>query len=622
MKTRKSRTLPFLNADCGLDRTVVFEIAALAVVLFFSTLVFMYTDIVNTIDNSNILLRAIKHAQPLKFYEWSVDCSATNYAANYNFAIYVLFAIWQAPMYLLAHITGRVYMQWPLALLWSKLLVVLFSAAVALLIYKIVLFCTGGNGRKRALLAVVLYYGSVFTFYPVFLCGQLDSICMTFMLSGVYYYLTGSTKRFWLFFLLAAPFKLFALILALPLVLMRQKNLLKAVPLWASMAGLLVVEKLLFHGSAVYKYALGAQSRDAMDGLLGASISPSFPITLFLLCYFAVLLYAWMKEEKSAGATIHMCFFVWATFITLSEINTYWVFLAVPFMVMSMCVNDRFIRYTTLLETASSAGYFLYVAARAGILRDDELVSRLLLPKMMAIPAADQLKYTTLSNLFAANQWDRYVPLFSTVFIFSLFAILALTAPRLQNEDDTEHRRPERWVMLLRPVLLGCAVALTVYAYTAKTNPVAYDTRDAEYAAGSVNLISSERDNVVTQPLVFPDDRKLDELVLRFENTYYRRANMALLYIELWNTDTDECIFQDVVGCSFIEDDTDLSIDLKGAAVTAGEHYEIRCFGKPGNAYYHWNSLYPYFTSTTEDGLDHAFINGEAIDGCLYFEIR
>lgn len=622
MTRRKKLNLPFLKPTSGLDRSVILEIAALAVVLFFSTIIFMYADIVNTIDNSNILLRAIKHGQPLDFYEWSVDYSVTNFAANYSFAVYVLFAVWQAPMYLLAHITGRTYLEWPLALLWSKLLVVLFSAAVALLIYKIVVYCTETGDRKRALLAVVLYYGSVFTFYPVFLCGQLDAISMTFMLSGVYHYLKGSMKKFWLFFLLAAPFKLFALILALPLVLTREKNLLKAVPLWASMAGLILVEKVLFHGSAIYKYALGAQSRDAIDGLLGSSLSPSLPITVFLVCYFALLLYAWMKEEKSAGSTIHMCFFVWGTFIALSEINTYWVFLAIPFMVMSMCINDRFIRYTTLLETASSAGYFLYVAACAGIMRDDELVSRLFLPKMMAIPADGQLKYTTLSNLFAANQWDRYVPLFSTVFIFSLFAILVLTAPRLQNTEDTERRRPERWVMLLRPALLGVATLLTLYAYTSKTNPVAYDTRDIEHAASSVDLISSEQDNVVVQPLVSPDDRKLDELVLRFENTYYRRANMALLYIELWDADMDVCIFQDAIGCSFIEDDADLSIDLSGTEVSAGKHYEIRCFGKPGNTYYYWTSLYPYFTSTTGDGLGSASVNGEAIDGSLYFEIR
>lgn len=54
----------------------------LGAALFFSTIVFMYGDLTNTIDNANILLRAVIQGRVLDFYELSVEKSVTNFAAN------------------------------------------------------------------------------------------------------------------------------------------------------------------------------------------------------------------------------------------------------------------------------------------------------------------------------------------------------------------------------------------------------------------------------------------------------------------------------------------------------------------------------------------------------------
>ena len=49
------------------DRFILAYIISMAAVLFFAAITFMYIDIVNTIDNSNILLRAIYHRRVLDF---------------------------------------------------------------------------------------------------------------------------------------------------------------------------------------------------------------------------------------------------------------------------------------------------------------------------------------------------------------------------------------------------------------------------------------------------------------------------------------------------------------------------------------------------------------------------
>ena len=107
------------------------ECVLLGLVLLFAHCVFLYNDIWNTIDNSNILIYAVTHGQPGRFYELSVELAQTTYSANYNLPVYVVFAIWQAPFYFLASVLKRNYLDWPLAVLWSKTLVVLASAVVA-----------------------------------------------------------------------------------------------------------------------------------------------------------------------------------------------------------------------------------------------------------------------------------------------------------------------------------------------------------------------------------------------------------------------------------------------------------------------------------------------------------
>ena len=103
--------------------------------------IFMYVDLLNTIDNANIFLSAIKNGKLLTFYEYSVERAANRYSANYSLPVFILFAVWQAPMLLVTKLLGKNYQEWSISLLWSKLLLVLFMIAVAYLVYKIVLLC-------------------------------------------------------------------------------------------------------------------------------------------------------------------------------------------------------------------------------------------------------------------------------------------------------------------------------------------------------------------------------------------------------------------------------------------------------------------------------------------------
>jgi len=611
--------------QAGIGRTrqnffCITQVIILASVLFFGAVIFTYADISNTVDNANILLYAVRHGRILNFYELSVERSVTNFAANYSFLIYIFFAVWQAPALLAAHHLGKDYLTCPWTMLWSKLLIIFFSAATAYLIYRIVYLCT--QDRQRSALSVFLYYSSMMVFLPVFICAQIDAISMTFMLGGLYCFLQDKMKGFWLCFLIGAPCKMFALLMALPLVLVKEKNLIRASLMWFSMSGLIIFEKILFRGSPVYHYALQAQSRDAITEMLGANIELGRPITVFIVLYMALILYAYLREDRDLGTTLYMCLFLWGTFVSFSSINYYWIFLPAPFIAMCICTNDRFIRASVLVDLIGSFCYALYHASGKGLIFTyEKMVTLLFLPATGIIPPENQMKYANLSKFFLRTGLSRYRMLYSSVYVAAVLALLVLTCPRWKKGE--KKGEAEKWILALRPIALGLFSALIVYAYTAKSNVPAYDTRESESASGTVNLISAEEENIVTQDLIFDDDRKLDELVLKFHNTDARRSNMALLYVEIREKDTGNEIFDTAIGCSAISDDNDLRIPLHHALVSKSREYQIVLHGKPGNAWYHDKSkLSPYFTSETEEQLPHARINSEDTGEYLYLRIR
>lgn len=236
--------------------------ALLILVLGFAYGIFMYIDMPDTIWNSITFTKAVLSGKLLNFYELSVKMSITQYAANYSIPIYLLLSIWNLPMVALSEILGVNFLNWWVGMLWAKTFIVMFTLLSAYLIYKILLLCD--IKKEKAYLSVFLFLSSIIVFEVIFVTVQLDIVAIFFMLLGLYGYLKEDNFLFFISFTIAVPFKMFALLLALPLILLRQKNLLKAGGTWISMTALLIIEKILYSGSAVYKYALSAQTRDAM----------------------------------------------------------------------------------------------------------------------------------------------------------------------------------------------------------------------------------------------------------------------------------------------------------------------------------------------------------------------
>ncbi len=599
------------------------EYLLLIIILLAAYFIFMYHDMLDTVENSIIFAKSIFHGKLLNFYDLSVAQTRTLFSANYHILIYVIFSIWLMPGYLVAHLLGKNFLYWPIGLLYSKTLIIIVTLIVSYLIYKIIKMC--GIKKEKAVFAPFIFLSSFLVFFPVFITSQIDIFSIFFMLLGLIAYLKNKDFWFIICFMIAAPLKMFAILLVLPLILLRYKNLFKASLLTLSTTALIIIEKLLFSGSVIYKYALSSQSSAAIGGLLGSNIKLGRPLTIFIVLYLCLLAYCYISDRKNNQKLIvYIPLFVFGTFLAFSTFNVYWILLMAPFLVINIFVNNKFLNFNILLETINGIAYFLWIAVGGTfVFKDNALTSRLSLAYLNLNRDPNILKFQNTYQFFQKLDINTYYPLFSTIFATTIIIILFLSCPLINFKTKVKEDGIEHWILWLRPILLIMMVGLIMYTYHATTNPISYSNLDRENYYEKVDLIKYDDPQEIIQPIMFDKDLELDELTLKFHNTDEYRNNLSLLTIEIWNKTEEKKIFEEQIGCTDIENDKLRYINLKGTKVNDDDKYEIRLSGIKGiNHNKNSDKLYTYFIEERDDSLKRVIIDGNEEDKTLYFAIR
>ena len=429
-------------------------------------------------------------------------------------------------------------------------------------------------------------------------------------------------KLFWLAFLLSVPLKGFGLIMALPLILLKEKNLPKVFAIFGSMTGLVLIEKLIYRNSVIYKYALQAQNDDVIKGIMDTAVMMGKAVIAWVVCYLGLLIWVYYRKEMSKREIVFICCFLWNTFMALSYARSYWVYLAGPFMAICMCVNDRFLREGILIETIGSFCYFLKLGAgSSGPSGYAGMINQLLLPHLMEIPT-ENLRYGTLHGFFVEKDLARFDPLLATIYVAAMLAIVFLTAPAMQKGEKRAFV-PDNFIMVMRPVLVAVSIVLYIHSFTATLPPILFDTTGAESAACESDLITDDGTSVIRQPLTPDRDVKPEEITLKFDNPAEIRANLAMLTVQIVDPSDERVIAETAICCCKVPDEKDLKLKLKGEAMEQGHPYEIRLTAREGvDRLKGGTKLYAFLADSEGTGLEKCTFDGKEMSGSLYFILR
>ncbi|MFT3951130.1 MAG: hypothetical protein QM689_04140 [Oscillospiraceae bacterium] len=587
-------------------------------------LLFHYSDMDSIVYNSYVFVKSVQHGEFFQFYENSITYVKTDWSANYDIPIYIVFGLWNLPVFVLYDLAGIDFTRNIFSIYWTQLLIMLFLVLSAVVLYKI---CRqAGVSAARGKFAAFLFVTSFFTIISTTIVSNCDILPLFLMLLGILNLMRGRRKAFVICFLIAIPMKLFALMAFLPLVLLFEKRVPRIVLYLASGMSLQVVCKLLYHSSNAYRFATGSNMRSTIENMCNTTLDlGASSVSMFIGAYCLICVFAYCRKFRSKAEEYKLYMYipllVFSSMVCFTWISTYWVVMIAPFAAASIVMNPKFLKLNLFLEIGYSVVY-LYMRAIAysfTLLQGDS--SHTLLGKLFPVHDGETHKFSGIADLFDyVSDANDYLSIAVAVFVVCLFAQIVLCFPRNTEEiGNTEQIGFSvlwaRFVANLLPVLI------IVYSFAKIIPAPLFSTLEPEGATSNAvaldyNLLSAK--TVISQTLIFDRDRTLEDMTLVFENKAGDRKNMATLTVSIAD-DAGSVIFSKDYGTSIIPDGEKFVVDLHGVSVKAGKTYTVSFAGKPDQ----FND--PIYVCVTKDFAEKdmpVLINGYPRDYNLYMEIR
>lgn len=370
-------------------------IILIASILLFSCC-YLYSDLPFSSAAGLRVWNCIKEGKLSMFY-WSWYPGVENSAlpdgsagGEYDFLIYAIFALYNFPLWIWEKITDLSFISFFPTRIYIKGIIWLFSGLSAFFIYKIAVQC--GTKRENAIWAPIIFLSSGIFFATEVTIGGYDIISVAFSLLGIYGFLKKNDKCFLISFAIAIATKLFAFWLFVPLLLLREKKILKLI--WKTLFSLsaIIVPKLYFAFASQSRIIHEMQISAAENGNAGSVIEDApmvvndmiahsnvindalFPtdytanytflslsnLPLVFVGMFAIWICCYLiKRELTGIETVYLCTLVMSLFTATVKIHPYWGILLVPYLSLMVVMNPKYIKENILLEMLTSIGYVI-----------------------------------------------------------------------------------------------------------------------------------------------------------------------------------------------------------------------------------------------------------------------
>lgn len=387
----------------------------------------------------------------------------------YGISIYAIYAVWSIPVWSIFHLFGlSVNLEAIPVLLWYKLLLVLFAFWSVYLVGKIADELYGEKKQEIQL----QYMTSFFFVFPIFAIAQCDIIGLCFVLLGLYYYIQGENKKFILSFAVAVTMKYFALLVFIPLILLRFRKLSKILSVLMVGAVFLILSMIVVnHSSSVgvamsdEEYFINTHIRNF--SAYSISLNQYGDIGLLGMCYVLLCVVAFKLpngiEEKNKLYAVWLSLAGYACFFLLYPSQIYWFVLLAPFLILVSYMNPSNIKLNLILELLFGISIAAYFADFKpwGILGNTTF-SYLLLKDYGQAVSENAIVYT-LKKLFHINL-PNFVPAIRGVGYACIIALLVINFPKDKRQGISEEDEKEIHIVTwIRAVALYAWIFIALY---------------------------------------------------------------------------------------------------------------------------------------------------------------
>lgn len=383
------------------------------------------------------------------------------YSAAYDFIIYIIFAIWDFPLWIAKTYLG---IEYPVATFlgtcWAKSISLFFFILSALFFNKIAKMLN--NDDSFVFKCTLGFVTSLYAIDYVFVMGQYDSIAICFMLAGLYCYMKEKKWIGLAMFAVAIPTKMFALFALVIILLYMEKNILKIL-------GNLVLALLPMIICRVLIPFADANNVNSFFNFIFFSNPWSmgigdFSVFLVLFIILCVAVYVFVKKEDSHRRLIFLLFGVYALFGVCAYNFPYWLLYFVPFMYLTFCANREIFELNICLD---AVGAFFVIIAQ--ILTFDwtyssSLASNLLVSKIFPREDKGITINVFLNSILGEAKYNQIISIAVTlclsVFLACMLMIMILNYRNINRpfSIQEEVRINLRWFGLALRIVLSLIV--------------------------------------------------------------------------------------------------------------------------------------------------------------------
>lgn len=280
----------------------------------------------------------------LDFYDYNTSNSITSTWVYFP-TMYWIFAIWNIPAYFILGKNPLVYgtRRMSVLLYWDKVLVLIACVITLIFFNKICMICF--HEKTKSLFTTLLLAFSPYLFIGEMAFGAYDYLYMMFAIMGIYYYLQDDKNWWWKFSLLfgfSFTIKQLTLFIWLPLLLYREKNIVRLMKNVLVAFSFYLFEIILYHSSPYFmEHVLNSPFMLYMTKMSVNNGMCNIAIWGIIFGLFACFCYWINFNEDNKLLTIWIAMIGPIILLITSHWTVNWILLYVPMLIILLVSNAK-----------------------------------------------------------------------------------------------------------------------------------------------------------------------------------------------------------------------------------------------------------------------------------------
>lgn len=433
---------------------------------------FTYIDLKSLTIWSTDLLDVIVEGRIYDFYEYGAEniYGAPHQYIGCNLFVFIPWAIWNIPIWILQRFAGMKIIDNPLMMLWSKMFLIIVLLLTMYFTYRIVMMIAREKEWAQWIVALALTYP--FTYIGVYYSGQSDIISVCFFTIAIYFLLKKDQRLFIICSSCAIAAKPFYLLCYIAIVLLLEKNIGKIFIKLFLGYGITLVLNLLYSNAPMYQKSMEMGPMNKMlELILGNGYDTmltegSYLVFVLVLLYF----YAYMKrvnEDEYDKYVIFMAVVPMMLHFMFAGFEHYRMILLTPFLFILFAQNKKYFRINMIVNVIVTFCALMCIINYSTNIFSTQFMEETLFVRIFGETDIANRIYVNLHDIILNKipNFSIYAKAFAGAFGAGNLILIGINHPRFNKEFRVETENCERWIVWGHMLMLVPFIILLILCY-------------------------------------------------------------------------------------------------------------------------------------------------------------